>query len=190
MLTPTITLLCPTRWTVRAKSLRSILENYGSLKMLWQWSLQNCSDTEMKARIRGVDVNMETFEYIFGAYLGELILGHSDNLSKTLQKQDLSAVDGRHIARATVKTLQGIRSDKDFDLFWEKILTHAKRLGVCDPTLPRKRSQPKSLKDYFGFGSSKETEYSCPKDLYRKHYFESFDTVINCFENRFEQEDF
>ena len=79
--TMTITLLCPTRSTVRAKSLRSIIDNFQMLQILWEWSLDNCSDTEMKARIRGVDANMQTFEYVFGSYLGELILGHSDNLS-------------------------------------------------------------------------------------------------------------
>ena len=50
-----VMLLCPSRWTVRAKSLGSILNNFGYLRELWGWSVQNCSDTDMKARIRGVD---------------------------------------------------------------------------------------------------------------------------------------
>ena len=52
---------------------------------LWEWAAINCSDSEMKARIRGVDVHMKTFDFIFDVCLGELILSHSDNLSKTLQ---------------------------------------------------------------------------------------------------------
>ena len=63
--------------------------------MLWQWSLDNCSDREMKALIRGINVNMRMLNYVFGAYLSELILGHSDNLSKSLLNLSLSAVDGR-----------------------------------------------------------------------------------------------
>ena len=51
----TITLLCPTRWTVRAKSLNSVMSNYTYLIELWEWAAKNCSDSEMKARIRGVD---------------------------------------------------------------------------------------------------------------------------------------
>ena len=38
--TQKITLLCPTRWTVRAKSLNSIITNYSFLQDLWQWSLK------------------------------------------------------------------------------------------------------------------------------------------------------
>ena len=185
-----ITLLCPTRWTVRAKSLRSIVENFDDLKTLWDWSLDNCSDTEMKARIRGVSVNMRTFDYIYGAFLGELILGHSDNLSKTLQNPKLSAADGRCVADATVKTLKTIRDDNSFDLFWEKVLKHAQRLGVDDPKLPRRRNQPKNLTDYFGYGTAEEVQHATTKDMYRKHYFEAFDMVVNCIEERFEQQDY
>lgn len=53
--------------------------------MLWEWLLDNYLDTEMNARIRGVDVNIGTFDYVFKVYLGELIFSHSDNLSKSLQ---------------------------------------------------------------------------------------------------------
>ena len=104
----------------------------------------------MKARIRGVNVNMGTFDFNYGAYLGELILAHSDNLSKTLQNPTLSAVDGRNIASATVKTLKSIRTDESFDLFWDKVPKHVERLGVSEPKLPRRKTQPKSLTDYFG----------------------------------------
>ena len=134
--------------------------------MLWEWSLNNCSNTVMKARIRGTVVNMRTSYYIFGAYLVELILSHSDNWSKSLQNLNLSAVDGRCTANATVETLKSIRNDESFDLFWEKVLTHAKRLDVNEPTLPRQRSQPRSMQeDYFGYGKGKEAFHTCPKDL-------------------------
>ena len=35
-----------------------------------------------------------------------------------------------------------------------------------------------------------EAVHTCPKDLYRKHCFEAFDTVINCIEDRFDHKDF
>lgn len=70
--TATITLLCPTRCTVGEKSLQSIIDNFESLKVLWEWLLDNYLDTEINARIHGVDVNMCTFDYVFKAYLGEL----------------------------------------------------------------------------------------------------------------------
>ena len=82
----------PTRWTVRAKSLNSIITNYSFLQDLWQWSLENCTDTEMKARIRSVETYMKNFDFVYGVLLDELVLGHSDNMSRNLQDPKLSAV--------------------------------------------------------------------------------------------------
>ena len=91
---PGIRLLCPTRWTVLASAMHSIEENYPALKELWTWSLDNCSDTETKARIRGVDYHMMTFDFFHGLALGEFLLRHTDSLSTTLQRPNLSAAEG------------------------------------------------------------------------------------------------
>ena len=50
--TPGIRVLCPTRWTVCANALA----------------------TESKARINGVAAQMKTYDFVFGATLGEMVL--------------------------------------------------------------------------------------------------------------------
>lgn len=55
---PGVRVLCPTRWTVRADALHSIIENYEVLNQLWIESLEVVRDTEMKARILGVSSQM------------------------------------------------------------------------------------------------------------------------------------
>ena len=49
-----VRVLCPTRWTVQADSLRSILDNYSFLQELWDLSDDECKDTEIGARLIGV----------------------------------------------------------------------------------------------------------------------------------------
>lgn len=49
-----IQVLCPTRWTVRADSLFSVIENYAVLHNTWDETLEISRDTETKARIQGV----------------------------------------------------------------------------------------------------------------------------------------
>ena len=186
----TITLLCPTRWTVRAKSLNSIADNFDYLQTLWQWSVDNCSDTEMKARIRGVDIHMRTFDYMYGVILGELILKHSDNLSKSLQSPTSSAVEGHHLALVTVKTLKTLRTDDSFDMFWENTLSITQSKGIDAPKLPRKRQPPKTLNQYFGHSNTTPAHPANAKDMYRKHYFEALDLVISAIQERFEQRDY
>ena len=82
---PGFRVLCPTRWTVRAASLKSVIDNYQVLQELWSVSKKQTTDTSIKARIIGVEAQFSTFRYLFGVCLGELILRHTDNLSKTLQ---------------------------------------------------------------------------------------------------------
>ena len=75
-------MLCPTRWTVRAESLNSIIENYEVLESTWDEALDIAHDTETKARIRGVAAQKRTFPFFFGCMVAELVLKHTDNLSK------------------------------------------------------------------------------------------------------------
>ena len=114
---PGIRALCPTRWTVRADSMKSIIENYCVLQDLWEAALEDVRDTEVIARVRGVAAQMETFDFFWGLILGELLFRHSDNLSRALQRKDISASEGQLIAKKTVITIQSIRTDECFQLF-------------------------------------------------------------------------
>ena len=123
--TPGIRLLCPTRWTVRADSLNSILENYSFLVELGSTALQHTKDTEMKSRIQGVAAQMATFNFYFGSSLALLILRHADNLSKSLQTKDMSAAEGQIVAAMTNSTLKSMRRDDGFDCFWQRVTAMA-----------------------------------------------------------------
>ena len=78
---PGVRTLCPTRWTVHAESLASIVANYDSIQLLWETALCSTSNTEMKARIQGVESQMQSFKFLFSLILSEMILRHTDKLS-------------------------------------------------------------------------------------------------------------
>ena len=82
--TPGLRVLCPTRWTVRAQSLESILKNYTVLQELWIDCEDYVKEVDARAQINGVSAQMKSFNFLYGVSLGELLLMHSDNLSKTL----------------------------------------------------------------------------------------------------------
>ncbi len=127
--TPNVRTLCPTRWTVRANSLSSVMGNYTAIQHLWEEALEATSDTEMKAQIRGVASQMTTFSFFFGFVLSEKIMRHTDALSRTLQKPQLTSAEGQEIARLTVKTLQSIRTKPAFDAFWNVVEQRSR--GSC-----------------------------------------------------------
>ena len=76
----------------------------------------------------------------------------------------------------TVKTLQFLRTDDKFHLFWQKCVLEANHLQVSKPTLPRRRNVPRR------FDEGKVDNYvypSTPEDHYRQIYFEAIDLIVN-----------
>ena len=61
-----------------------------------------------------------------------------DNLSRALQSATMSACEGQGIVRRTVQSLQLIRTDKNFDLFWQYLERRCSEVNVSTPTLPRR----------------------------------------------------
>ena len=181
--TPGFRVLCPTRWTVRVNSLKSVLDNYIVLQELWEQAKDEVSDPSIKSRIIGVQTQFKTFQYFYGVILGELILKHSDNLSKTLQSPKLSASEGQHVAEMTVRILQTLRNDTHFDLFWEKVEVVRKEFDVGEPQLPRKRRLPRRFDD----GNAEPEFFSDCKQYYRQQYYEALDLIISCIKDRFDQ---
>ena len=179
---PGIRTLCPTRWTVRADAMESIIKNYQVLQELWEKAADIIRDTETIARIWGVASQMSTFDFFFGLAFGEILLRHTDNLSKALQKP-CSASEGQIVADMTKWTLQGMRTDENFVLFWQKVNQMASTLEVSDPILPLKRKVPKRLE----ISSAPPGYCSEPKDHYRRIYFEGLDLLVQAIADRFDQ---
>ncbi|XP_045210891.2 uncharacterized protein LOC123562315 [Mercenaria mercenaria] len=181
--TPGFRTLCPTRWTVRANSLQSVVDNYEVLQDLWEESYSSVKETDMRARIKDVDAQMKSFDFLFGVMLGHSIMAHTDNLSKALQHQDLSASEGQAMAQLTLETLTKLRSDESFSEFYENVKEKAETLDVNEPSVPRKRKMPKR----FQFGDAEHFFPQTESDMYRQKYFEALDLFINCVKNRFDQ---
>lgn len=175
--------LCPTRWTVRAKSLQSIIDNYLVFMQLWEDAADSCHDSEARARIGGVKASMLTFDFLYGLKLAERLLQHSDQLSQTLQSPLLTASDAHRIANLTCQTLERIRTDEAAHLFWQSVVELQSSLGVHEAELPRKRKAPSRLQVGSGAGSFPDT----PESMYQATYYECIDNVVACIRDRFNQ---
>jgi len=60
---------------------------------------------------------IENEHFFFGVMLGQLLFSHIDNLSRTIQKRDISAAGAQGVASMTLTTLEKIRNDTSFHLF-------------------------------------------------------------------------
>ena len=174
-------ILCPTRWTLRNET---FLQNYSTLLELWEAILDDKPDSEVRAKVNGMDSQMKTFQFYFGVCLLHSVLSQTDNLSKTLQHTTFSAAEGQQLVKMTITTLQSIRSEEMFKLFWQKIIIQANALNIEESTLPRVRKAPRR----YEVGSSSGVSPSSPENHYRTIYYEFIDTIIACIGDRFKQE--
>ena len=119
---------------------------------------------------------MKMFNYLFGALLAERILTPTGNLSKSLQRTDISAEEGQFLCELAVKTFESERNTESF--FWENCLTYVKSDSndIQEPIVPRAKKRPRQ----FDENNSNAHFHQDVKDHYRQHYFEVLDTVRHC----------
>ena len=106
-----------TRWTVRVNCLKKIIDNFEPLLQLWMERLEEKLDAETKSRIIGSKKQMDSFVFCFGLQLGRKLYVHTDNPSKTMQQEKMSAIKGKSLADLAVQILEGIFNDRDYNLF-------------------------------------------------------------------------
>ena len=143
--------------------------------------MEATKDTEVRARIGGVAAQMEFF---YGLELGRKILNIVDNLSRSLQRRYMCALDGQKLVQIMLSALQLMRTDNNFKLFWHYVEQRKSKVeGVSSLALVRHKKVPKR----FEIGdTASEQQLSSVVDHYRAIYFEAIHTVIGTIKNRFD----
>ena len=115
---------------MRVESLKSVLDNWSAINMLSDNSLQKKLDSAMRDRIIGVQRQAHCFNYYFGVYVLQLLLRHSDSLSKALQNSERSACEGQTLGAISIKTLGKTRNDDSFDSILDLIKGNAELMDL------------------------------------------------------------
>ena len=117
---PTSDKFSASRWTVRGNAYKKIESNY--LPKIWDVLLATGKlDSEVKARIIGVQNQICEFRFFSHLNLSQWLFAISNNLPKTLQKELMSALSDLHFAELTLKTYQKVRSDGEAELFFKTV---------------------------------------------------------------------
>ncbi len=141
---------------------------------------------DVKGRIIGVKAQNAQFKMLFGLQLSKRILVITNNLSKTLQHESMSAAEAQVIVSKTIETLKNIRGDDMFQLFWKHTELLREHTGIDEPILPRKRRAPSR----YEIGDGEGFHLSLVEDHYRLLYFEAIDLAIMSIQDRFNQSGF
>ena len=124
--------------------MKSILNNYKALIKAFQLNLEETNaPPDMKAQLVGIMAVMEKIETYFAFQLAYLILRHTDDIAKSLQKSGLSAAEGSTLV---MNALEGLKEESNnFDQFWEKVNENAEKDEVDEPVLGRKRKRTEKM---------------------------------------------
>ena len=155
-------------------------------------SLEEKLDFETKSRTVGCKKQLESFSFFFELNLGQKFYAHTDNLSRTMQQKKMSAVKGKELADLTVKTLQAMKNDRGFSLFYETTKKSTSTIKeISTPGVPRKRKRPNYCRlQYIESNLSTTGEAYYPEtavDHFKLMYMEAIDAIINSIKDRFEQ---
>ena len=172
--TPSLRMVCPTRWTVRHSSISSILQNYSVLLTALE-EIQLGRD-DYAAKASGLLAQMRSFDI----YLPYLVCSATEQLSINLQSVDLTVQEALNGARLLRTHLQTLRNDGYFDRFYDSVCLTL----MDDPFLPRQRKAPRRYDE-----GAEPHRFDSPKARYRHAYYEVLDLAIGEIERRFNDSD-
>ena len=95
------------------------------------------------------------------------ILRHTDNFSKALQQEALTASEGQQLGNLAIECLQKMKNDiTPFDHIWERGEAVRTNVDVVGPAVPRKRKVP----EWFQVGIGEDSFPVTVKEVYRPQY--------------------
>lgn len=152
------------------------------LLLLFQESYRTISDSDMRARLNGIQVIMGKFDFLFGLSLNALLLGKVDNLSKSLQDPSTSAAEGQGLMTKCVNKLKDLRNDTEFEQWFRSVRNEAKTLKLSDPSSRNRVKNPK-----YDYGCGPEYFPETVEEKYRAIYYEGIDLCVNKIQERLDQ---
>ena len=176
--------LCPTRWTMRVSSVRSLLENYDALLAF----LQDTSDTtvgEVGAKASGYHTQLHKFETFFALKLVVEIFSRCEIVASKLQSKSISLAEAENLVSSLQQLMSCQRTDEKFDQFWEIVRSDAETLLLKSPKLHRNRRPSRRIDT-----GAVPHIHDSPKDRDRQIYFSSLDACLTALRTRFQSEGF
>jgi len=130
--------LCPTRWTTRHESIKSLLDNYSTVQETLQQV--SCNETtEAGTKANGLATVMQTFQFFFALKTAGIVFEPTELLSKTLQSETMTVTAASKASEQTCLLLQHCREDQKWTAFWTSVLDQAAAMHLDEPVVPRLR---------------------------------------------------
>lgn len=162
--------LCPTRWTVRKRTITAVLSQYGSVLASLEEMASGASNTASTAN--GLLGQFRKGKTVLGLKLASPVLHELECLNLSFQKRT-ETVSGMKTAAEVVRTsLKGKRNEACFETLFEEATAMVQSLGIKPISTPQSRPPPKRFT-----GGAEAHQPVSAMDHYRVEFFKVLDTV-------------
>jgi hypothetical protein len=129
--------LCPTRWTVRACAINSVVCNYDHLmQTLERIQADRTTPTDAASTARGLLKQMEMSETYFRCVVAYRLFAITDAFATAVQRPTINMAEVLRRKREVLGELHVFRGH--FDIIFDNTLDKSKQLELDDMKLPRK----------------------------------------------------
>ena len=178
--------LCPTRWTVRCRSIRRFLQEYDTvLKTLADVQNDNSASPDVRYKVRGYIPALKRFETLFGMIVCENIFAPCELFASALQSPRMNCGDVRKGTEILLESLT-TRRESGFDSVWKTCEDLISKLDaqIEPPRQERPRKPPRRLEQK---QDAAPPVALAPKQTLRKAYLETLDLLTSEVAGRFSQ---
>jgi Domain of unknown function (DUF4371) len=136
--------LCPTRWTVRASAISSVLVNYEHLLAALQHiGSDRTTPADAASTARGLQKTLQSTEAYFSCVVAHRLFALTDAFAKSIQSPTMTITEVLRRKRHVLNELLVFR--EQFDIFFDNAVAEAVNLDLDEIQLPRRRRVPARL---------------------------------------------
>ena len=173
--------ICPTRWTVRVRGLRAMIQNWQPLTLLFeQLSEDKSLKAEVRATAQGILARLKNYRIFVGLVISLEVFEKCELLAKQLQSKQSTACSSLSGSRVLVAHLSSMRSNDKFLALYNQAIERAEKLNIQEPDPPKARKMPAR----FDSGTAPR-QCATYEEFIRKEYFEVLDLLIEAITDRY-----
>ncbi|XP_042433023.1 zinc finger MYM-type protein 1-like [Zingiber officinale] len=157
-----------TRWSSHFSSVRRFISLFGSVSTLLQDLVDKGPNSNIRGEAKGLYLDIKSFDFVFVLFLMHEVLGISDKLCQTLQKNDIDILNAINLVSTTRLNLQQIRDDR-----WEGFLWSV--LKFCESN----DVEVPDFDDCYTRGTKRSCQQKNNIIVHDHYHFEIFNAVID-----------
>uniref|UniRef100_A0A453ISC7 DUF4371 domain-containing protein n=1 Tax=Aegilops tauschii subsp. strangulata TaxID=200361 RepID=A0A453ISC7_AEGTS len=131
-----------TRWGSHHKTIMHILRMYPSIRLVLNKLVRDPTQSNEAMLAETMLTYFESFDFVFMAHLLQTIFGHTNDLSRALQKKDQDIVNAVELIHLTKIQLQLLRDDGGWETFLEEVTSYCVKHKVKVPQMGGKYKPP------------------------------------------------